>query len=282
MVRQENIKEGIKMPEILKIAKDTLEMINPYLKKEYFLGVIGSIFLLGIVGQWITKAVYGRLIKKAENMVSPKNKMLKQIKMKFENCKTVNGVVANPTLMVERYIKKYRFLGITLGGMSRFTKICAVLCLVFGGAVALVIYEMSVEKSPALFYAMVSVFVAFALDICARSSGIEEREGELICIITDFLENTLNCKARRQERTAETLKMMEEAEAREQEGAGQKIVSFHRDEGKISAEDKFKENFEPEILHKSLEEEGFYEQKADIDALREQEYIISEVLGEFL
>lgn len=270
------------MPEILKISKDILEFMNPYLKKEYFLCIIGSIFLLGIVGQWVTKAVYGRLIKKAENMVSTKNKMLKQIKMKFENCKAVNGVVANPSLMVERYIKKYRFLGITLSGLSRITNVCAVLCLALGGVTGFALYELETEKLTAIFYVIAGGFMAFALDIYSRSTGIEDKEGELICIITDFLENTLNCKARRQERTAETIKMMEEVEENRKEKSDTKIVSFNKEGTNISLEDRLKENYEPEVFHKDLDDEIAYSKKADIDSLREQEYIISEVLGEFL
>lgn len=251
------------MPEILNFSKDMLEYASSYLDKRYFLWLMGSIFLLGIVGQWITGAVYRNLIKKAENMVSTKNKMLKQIKMKFENCKAVNGVVANPTLMVERYINKYRFMGITLGGLSRITNICAVLCLAIGGVTGIALYELEYDSATISFYVLTGCFLAFALDIYARSVRIDLKEGELVCIITDFLENTLNCKERRLERTAETLRMMEE-----------------REEKEVNPEDKFIVNYEPEVIHKSLDEETY--RKSDMDALREQEYIINEVLGEFL
>lgn len=304
------------MPEILEISKDTLEYINSYINQRYFLYVIGSIFLLGIVGQWVTKAVYGRLIRKAENMVSTKNKMLKQIRMKFENCKAVNGVVANPSIMVERYIKKYKFLGITLGGLSRITNMCALICLIIGAATGFVVYQFETGRITFIPYILTGVLTAFALDLYSRSSGAKEKEGELVCIITDFLENTLNCKARRQERTAETLKMMENEQengmtnpdeaanaaysgeggkmadvgkmgkrvdsglAWEKAGNKDKIVAFNKEE--ISPEDKFKENYEPDILHKELDDDAWGAEEKDIDALRKQEYIISEVLGEFL
>lgn len=250
------------MPEILKLSNDILEYLNPYFNKRYFLCVMGSIFLLGIVGQWITGAVYRGLIKKAENMVSPKNKMLKQIKMKFENCKAVNGVVANPSLMVERYINKYRFMGITLGGLSRVTNICAVLCLAIGGGIGIMLYGLKYNNSEISFYVMTGCFLAFALDIYARSIRNDLKEGELVCIITDFLENTLNCKERRQERTAETLQMLAENEKQE-------------------AEKRFAQSYESDDDYKKMDEESAYK-KTDMDALREQEYIINEVLGEFL
>lgn len=252
------------MPEILNFSNDILEYVNPYLNKRCFLCTMGSIFLLGIVGQWITGAVYRGLIKKAENMVSPKDKILKQIKMKFENCKAVNGVVANPSLMVIRYINKYKFMGITLRGLSRITNICAVLCLAIGGIAGIIQYELDRDSAIVSFYVLVGCFLAFALDIYARSVRLDLKEGELVCIITDFLENTLNCKERRQERTARTLEMMSEQETNQ-----------------IAPEDKLVINYEPEVMHKNIEDKENYK-KPDADTLREQEYIISEVLGEFL
>lgn len=246
------------MPELLQNVNEISELIKPYLNQKYFLYIMGSIFLLGIVGQWITKAIYDRLIKKAADMVSPKNKMLRQIKMKFENHKAVNGVVANPTLMVERYINRYKFMGISLGGFAKISNVCAVMCLAIGGLTGLVLYEMNYDDSTAVFCVCVGMFLAFALDIYSRSVRIDIKEGELVCIITDFLENTMNLTERRQDRTAETLQMLAEAEAKNEEKKQKRNVEWY------------------------MEEDDSDDRVAELKAIREQEYIINEVLAEFL
>lgn len=272
------------MPDILKMLKDNTELINQFFNKRYFLCTIGSIFLLGIVAQMITNRAYIRLIKKSENMVSPKSKILKQIKMKFENSRAVNGVVANSTIMVERYINKYKILGISLGKMSRITNVCEVLCLFIGGVSGYLAYEVKGQMLIALTYVLVGAFMAYMLDVFSRSLRIDLKEKELLCIITDFLENTLNCKERRQERTARTLlslkKMQEngtDADDRER-----KRLADEDKERKVDLKDKFVVNYEPDLIHTDLNGDNEMDVADNDSTLTEKELIINQVLAEFL
>ena len=64
------------------------------INEKYFLYVMGSIFLLGIFTKWLAAFGYGRMIRKAEHMSNPKNATLRQIKMKYDSIKEINGHVA--------------------------------------------------------------------------------------------------------------------------------------------------------------------------------------------
>ena len=54
---------------------------------------------------------YGRMIRKAEHMSNPKNATLRQIKMKYDSIKEINGHVANPMIFTARSLNKCK-LGI--------------------------------------------------------------------------------------------------------------------------------------------------------------------------
>ena len=72
------------------------------INEKYFLYVMGSIFLLGIFTKWLAAFGYGRMIRKAEHMSNPKNATLRQIKMKYDSIKEINGHVANPMIFAAR------------------------------------------------------------------------------------------------------------------------------------------------------------------------------------
>lgn len=250
-------------------TSDAELFLNEYLRQEYFLGVLGSIFLFGIVARLMTMSVYDRLIRKSENMMSTKNKTLKQIKTKYENSKAVNGSMANPSLMVERYINKYKFMGISLRKLSGITEKCCLLCLGIGGLAGLYSYNINRLCFRALIYVAAGAMAAYWLDLFSRSTGLGEKHNEIVCIITDFLENTMDIRDKRVERAGKLAEQLD-------------IQIEEEEDGRLTY------NPEPDVVHTDIEEwEKEVQQKNRIqrsqaeNMVRRQEYIISEVLGEF-
>lgn len=95
------------------------------INEKYFLYVMGSIFLLGIFTKWLAAFGYGRMIRKAEHMSNPKNATLRQIKMKYDSIKEINGHVANPMIFAARSLNKCKLiagmegaLASVIGGMA--------------------------------------------------------------------------------------------------------------------------------------------------------------------
>lgn len=171
--------------------KSRIDSVIPVLVNEkYFLWIIGSIFLLGIVTKWIVVANYDRLIKKAENMTNPKNKTLRQIKMKFESIKQVNGVVANPMLLVQRHLNKCKAGHISLNKMNNIINWCVIIIIGFSGFVGWELYSLGSEKELAVVYGFIGCFLGFVLHMINQSVRVKERQMELAYIIADFLENS--------------------------------------------------------------------------------------------
>lgn len=165
-------------------------IISIIVDEKYFLWIVGSIFLLGIVTKWIVVANYERLIKKAENMTNPKNKTLRQIKMKFESIKQVNGAVTNPMLLVQRHLNKCKAGHVSLNKLNNIINWCVILIIGFSGLTGWELYHAGNKKEMAVFYVFVGCFLGFALYIISQSVRVKERQTELAYVIADFLENS--------------------------------------------------------------------------------------------
>lgn len=189
-------------------------LVNAIVEKEYFLYIMGSIFLLGIVTKWIVVRNYGKLIRKAENMTNPKNVTLRQIKMKFEGIKQVDGYVANPMLLVRRHLSKCRVGIWSLNRLNVVINWCSILAVLVGGGIGMELYLMDSGKTTAMSYILVGAFVAYVLEIIDRNSKVKDKQMELAYTIVDFLENGV---VHRDEKLVETVNdiMQQEAEALE-------------------------------------------------------------------
>lgn len=183
--------------------KSWLDSAVPAIVNEkYFLWLIGSIFLFGIVTKWIVVASYDRLIRKAENMTNPKNATLRQIKMKFESIKQVNGYVANPMLLVQRHINKCKAGIFSLNKLNNIINWCIIVIIGISGLIGYELYRTGNGKTMAMAYIVTGCFFAFTLEMINRCVKVKERQTELAYVIVDFLENSA---LSREERNAETL-----------------------------------------------------------------------------
>ncbi len=194
-------------------------LVNIIVQEEYFLYIMGSIFLLGIVTKWIVLRNYVKLIRKAENMTNPKNVTLRQIKMKFEGIKQVDGYVANPMLLVKRHLNKCRVGVISLVRLNVVINWCSIVALLIGSAIGANLYYVTQEKNVAIYYIFIGAFVAYALEIIDRNSKVKDKEMELAYTIVDFLENGI---VQREEKIVETVndivrKEEEQIEAQQEE-----------------------------------------------------------------
>lgn len=174
------------------------EVVN----EKYFLWIVGSIFLLGIVTKWIVVMNYDRLIRKAENMTNPRNATLRQIKMKFESIKQVNGYVANPMLLVQRHINKCKAGIFSLNKLNNIINWCIIFIIGISGLLGFELYHTGSKESTTVAYIATGCFFAFALEMINRCVRVKERQTELAYVIVDFLENNA---LSREERNTETL-----------------------------------------------------------------------------
>ena len=227
--------------------------------KAYFLCLLGSIFLVGIVSKCLVMWIFGKMIKNAENMYSPKSNILRQIKLKFESIKTINGTVANPMLLVSRYINKCKIGIFYLDSINKIISWCGFLCVAIGGLCGYILYNQGYGKTTAMSYILVGFYFALALFVVENTIHTNDRKTELIYVITDFFENSVNLR--------------EQISRREND--------YNIEIGSSKNEQESEQNVnvnEINNTNKKIENE----KQGRINITKEQERIINEVLGEYL
>lgn len=202
-----------------------------FINEKYFLCFMGGIFLLGIVTKWIVVMNYGKLIRKAENMTSPKNATLRQIKMKFDSVKQVNGHVANPMLLVKRHLNRGRIGIFSMRLLNNIINWCTVLTICISGLIGLELYTTGADYMTIMAYVSTGCFFGFALEMINRCTAVKDRQTELAYVIVDFLENGIIPRNDRQTDTLIELITEEDAVEKEQaEALNEDAVSIQEEQ----------------------------------------------------
>lgn len=167
-----------------------LENAPRIINEKYFLYLMGSIFLLGILTKWLALIGYDRIIKKAENMSNPKNATLRQIKMKYDSLKEINGHVANPMVFAARHLNKCKFGIFSLNKLNNIINLCIIASMILAVGTGFGIYFTGGVKVEAVAYVLTGYFFGTVLDRIDRCAGVAEKQMALTYIIVDYLEET--------------------------------------------------------------------------------------------
>ena len=149
------------------------------INEKYFLYVMGSIFLLGIFTKWLAAFGYGRMIRKAEHMSNPKNATLRQIKMKYDSIKEINGHVANPMIFAARSLNKCKLGIFSLNKLNNIINVCIILSVTLAVGTGFGIYLTGKSKIEAIVYVLIGYFFGMVLDMINRSTKISENRQNL-------------------------------------------------------------------------------------------------------
>lgn len=118
-----------------------------FVKHGYLINLSLVFVFLAIISRLILGIIYDVLLKETENISMSKAKFSRNYKAKVESGMQVQHFVNNATVYVEKYIRKQRFLGISLRGFRQISLrflLLSVILNAFTSAVAL-IKEMKTE-----------------------------------------------------------------------------------------------------------------------------------------
>lgn len=228
--------------------------------------VMVSVGLLGGLSRIILLFLYGRFMKDAENLGMAKTGLIKQIRLKFENCYRLNYGVKNVNVFVEKYLYKCRIAGISLHRIEQMLGQAMLMTLLLGsgGAVAAFFYGYGIET--VVKYFAMGVFVIIFLAIIDAITDTDYLHEVLMINIQDYLENSL---ANRLEQGVSISKETESEIAYMKKSLDQIAAGNVAYSNKIAKEPY---NEEPGIFIDPVED----------DDMSKAEDIISEVLREFL
>lgn len=157
----------------------------------FFIGTAMSFLLLSILCRFMTGVLLKKLIKEAENMSATDNKLLKQCKLKFQNCYELNNGVVNVGVFVEKFMQNVRLGKCSLrliGQLSGQLLLLSVFAEGIGSCVGIVHGETLGDVLPYYLLAFLSLYLYFSISGLIDVPGKQEA---LKTSIMDFLENRM-------------------------------------------------------------------------------------------
>jgi len=236
------------------------------ISKSYVLYAMAGVFFLGIVSRFFLNMIYRSLYKDVGNMPTPRKKILKLIKLKYESCDKLDMQISNTEAFVKKNLYEYRVCGISL---RAFEKILGQ-ALFFGALIGVTatVFAMMVElESGVVFaHAATTILGAALLFNYDKLSDIAYKRRMVETGLVDFLENHLQMHFLAQER----------GEAAEKEG---KIIDFAGSSKRFESDKEDLSEVSPESGIKSAAQSG--ENDSETENVVDDNRIIEEVLREF-
>lgn len=161
----------------------------------YIFIVFLVLLVLGTLSQCVLYIFYGNLAQEAQNMYKTNHKLLKQIKLKYENYYSLGMKVANMDAFLGKMLCKYRIWGISIHGWRQCNKWCAFLSLAAGW-----MYGHALEG-----LSLAALFILFE-----QIMGLDVKEKLLYWNMEDFLENLLQYRLASMEEKEEPEKKSQE------------------------------------------------------------------------
>lgn len=157
----------------------------------FFTGAAMLLLLLSILCRFITGVLLKKLLKEAENMSATDNKLLKQCKLKFQNCYELNEGAVNVEVFVEKFMQNIRLGRCSLrliGLISGQLLLLSVFAAGIGACLGLIHGETLGQVLPYYLLAFLSLYLYFSISGLVDVPGKQEA---LRTTVTDFLENRM-------------------------------------------------------------------------------------------
>lgn len=157
----------------------------------FFIGTAMSFLLLSILCRFMTGVLLKKLIKESENMSATENKLLKQCKLKFQNCCELNDGSVNVRVFVEKFMQNVRLGKCSLrliGQLSGQLLLLSVFAEGIGSCVGIAHGETLGDVLPYYLLAFLSLYLYFSISGLIDVPGKQEA---LKTSIMDFLENRM-------------------------------------------------------------------------------------------
>lgn len=198
----------------------------------FFIGAAMSFLLLSILCRFMTGVLLKRLMKEAENMSATDNRLLKQCKLKFQNCYELNAGAVNVEVFVEKFMQNIRVGGCSLrlmGQLSGQLLLLSVFAEGIGACLGIAHGETLGDILPYYLLAFLSLYIYFSMSGLIDVQGKQEA---LKTTVADFLENRMAGRIVSVKRDSEYL---DEAEKRAGEEAAETLRPFAGQAGKQEA-----------------------------------------------
>jgi hypothetical protein len=147
--------------------------------------------LIGVLFKVAQAFIYIKLMQETENVPASKNKLIKQMKLKFENCFKLNRGVNNVGAFVDKYMYKHRICGISLYDFNRIPIIAAWLSGLTGIVCGCICYLENFSVRMGSVYEIYGVGSIIILKLADVILDTNHKKKVVVVNLIDFFENSL-------------------------------------------------------------------------------------------
>lgn len=166
-----------------------------YLEDGYGIYLIIAICGIGVLSKLVANIIYSSLVKQSENMVSAKDKCLKQLRLKFENTYKMNMDIRNVQVFIEKNLSKYRFCGLSLKRWDNINRQNAVFCLLLGLVFTFYSYWSQGDTDIVLLQLATGIIMCVFGIFFETIADTATKQEVLLVNLRDYFENTLIYRA---------------------------------------------------------------------------------------
>ena len=192
----------------------------------FFIGMAMLFLLLSILCRFMTGVLLKKLIREAENMSATDNKLLKQCKLKFQNCYELNAGAANGEVFVGKFMQNIRLGRCSLrliGQLAGQFLLLSVFAEGIGACVGIVHGETLKDVLPYYLLTFLSLYLFFSVSGLVDVQGKQEA---LRTTVTDFLENRMTGRMESVKKDSAYLDEVEQRAADREQEAEQGTALF--------------------------------------------------------
>ncbi|MCI9430510.1 MAG: hypothetical protein HFI94_10315 [Lachnospiraceae bacterium] len=166
-------------------------MFSDFMQHSYFMGIVLSLLVLGVLCQIIIGVLYQKMIRETDNMAVTEHKLLKQCKLKFSNCYELNEGNINISIFVDKFINQIHFMGISLtniGHLSGQLTLLSVFAAGIGVCKSIIEGGTLGELLPYYGVSLFGLYIYFSVSSLVDAKG---KRSVVRTNLIDYLENHL-------------------------------------------------------------------------------------------
>ena len=139
-------------------------------------------FVLGMLSKIIVGSILGNMTRENSS-----NSLVKQIRLKYDNCRKLNISINNVDVFVEKSLENYRFCGFSLNGLNNISKEMEYICISLGVINALAFRN---DFSAVIFGLGIATLSAIAIKLLEQIVDADNLKRSVIVELVDYLDNT--------------------------------------------------------------------------------------------
>lgn len=152
------------------------------------------LFGLGLLLKIVLAILYHQLIKASKEMGVSENKLMKQIRLRFDTCYKIKLGVHNVDSFVDKYVYTHKYCGISLYTLENLSGQITMICLLFALFGGMAAFSLKCGQEVILSTLTIGASTVLLLIACDMLLSLPAKQRLLRVHMKDYLENNLKAK----------------------------------------------------------------------------------------